>query len=182
MARINHLRPITIAIALWLAVGAFPGWPAYTADAHHGVSLQVSPAQAAPGESVTITGSGFPSRSIIVITLESDHGIEVLTEVEATAAGELQTDIVVPSQVAAGSWDLVAVGGDEKVVTDFTVQGGGPDPHATPTVVNGTPGGSTMLVFQRTNTETIIIGIIIATLILTGAVLILVGTRRSRVT
>ena len=37
--------------------------------------------------------------------------------------------------------------------------------------------GATTIVMERSDTETIVIGIVIATLILTGGVLVLVGTR-----
>ena len=117
----NRSRAKTVVLVLGLVAAIIWLFPTYTATAHHGESLQVLPGEAAPGASVTVTGSGFPSNAIVAITLESVLGEVAITEVQASAAGEIQTTVVIPAIATAGSWVLAATGGEEKAFTDFTV-------------------------------------------------------------
>ena len=100
---------ISIPVALCLSVA-----PMYTVLAHHGESLQVFPSQAAPGDTLTITDSGFPSGSIVQISLASVLGEVKVADVTATAAGALQTSVVVPHVAVAGSWSMVASAGGDR--------------------------------------------------------------------
>ena len=44
--------------------------------------------------------------------------------------------------------------------------------------VGGSQGANTTLIIERTNTETIVIGIIVGMMVLAGSVMVLVGTRQ----
>ena len=190
----SKLNPILVALG-W-SVAVLLALPLYTVLAHHGESLQVSPSQASQGDSVTITGSGFPSGSIVRISLEGVLGEVTVADVTVTAAGELQTSVVVPHDADAGPWFMVASAGGEKAFADFIVREGtmgkmdmpeaetasdASSEHAgmvmPATTGTGAQNGATTIVIERSDTETIVIGIIIAMLVLTGGVLVLVGTR-----
>lgn len=198
----NGIRSRAKNVVLTLGLVAAVMWllPTYTAIAHHGESLQVIPSTASSGSSVTVIGSGFPANAIVSITLESVLGEVAIAEVQASAAGELQTTVVIPAIATAGSWALAATGGAEKAFTDFTVLEGamqmpaadapagqssspsgmpgmpGMPGMAAPT--GGSQGAATTLIIERTNTETIVIGIGIAMMVLAGSVMVLVGTRQ----
>ena len=194
----NRSRAKSVVLTLGLVAAVLWLLPTYTATAHHGESLQVIPSTASSGSSVTVIGSGFPSNSIVMITLESVLGEVAIAEVQASAAGELQTTVVIPSIATAGSWSLAATGGGEKAFTDFTVMEGAMQMPAAEAPADqpsnqaadhsgmpgmaapagGAQGAATTLIIERTNTETIVIGIIIGMMILAGSVMVLVGTRQ----
>lgn len=204
----NAIRSRAKSLVLALGLVAAVMWllPTYTATAHGGEeNLQVIPNTASAGASVTVTASGFPSNSIVAITLESLQGEVAIADVQASAAGELQTTVVIPAIATAGSWTLAATGGGEKAFNDFTVLEGAMQMPAAESAgdqssslasngsaddsgmagmpgmaapAGGSQGAATTLIIQRTNTETIVIGILIGMMVLAGSVMVLVGTRQ----
>ena len=117
------------------------------------------------------------------MTLESsEHGVVELGNVHATPAGEFQASFSIP-EVSASPYQLAAAAGEEKAFVDFTVSDGSTQDQSTGEQSAGghtgaSPSGSgDTLVFQRSNVETLAIGLIITALIIGGVVLILAGTR-----
>jgi len=138
--------------------------------AHGGAEVQVEPDQARPGDTITLTGSGFEARTPIIVSLESAAGVTQLGTTTTDDQGMFTLKTAVPGAAAAGSYTIKAVGGDENLTTDFTVTA----------PAGGTVGGITSPVTnvarQRTTADDVVIGVIFGGLALIG--LILVATSR----
>ncbi len=167
LVKVDSVRLISILIAL-AAVAGFLVWTALPVSAH-GEGLDVSPREAQPGESVTITGTGFPLGEEVEILLEGVRGEVDLGHFDIDENGEFSIELAVPDGVAAGTYQWVAATGDDSVGVDFTVLEG---------AVEARPAGGQELVFERTTSETIVIGIIAATLAVVGASLVAFKTRQ----
>ena len=81
MIRISRVMPNSmarfpsLALALAAAMGFFLAWSSLPVYAH-GESVQVTPSEARPGESVTVTGKEFPAGEVqgnIVVVSGSDE-------------------------------------------------------------------------------------------------------------
>lgn len=81
-------------------------------------ALAVSPAAAAPGEPVTLTGSGFPSNQALTVTF---GGSAVPESVTSLANGNLSAVVTVPAN-PPGALLVTAAGGGAEASADFTVQ------------------------------------------------------------
>lgn len=163
----RKLSTLLLVLAITVAVGFALVWPQLPASAH-GESVKVVPSQAKPGDSVTITGQGFESGEEVGLSLSSARGRVALGHADVDKMGSFSVTVSIPSDVVPGSYQLVATTRDGEVVTDFVASG-----------VSGRSGeGGTEVVFQRSTTETIVIGVITAALIAAGTFLVIAGTER----
>lgn len=91
-------------------------------------AIAVAPATAAPGETVTVTGTGFPAGSTVDIQLYDADGAAMLGSARAVTVGDtcgFTVGITIPADVDPGSYDFVATGeDDESVSVALTVTGG----------------------------------------------------------
>jgi hypothetical protein len=71
-------------------------------------TLDVSTLEPAPGEAVTISGSGFAPGSEVTITIESTP--QTLTTVSADADGAFTATVQIPTDLSPGSHTLKATG------------------------------------------------------------------------
>lgn len=83
--------------------------------------------------------------------------------------GSFSKSITIPSDAAAGSYQLVAAVADEEVIIDFTLLQDG-EVLSAPV--------ETEVVFQRTATEAIVIGLIAVALTVGGTVLVFTEYRK----
>lgn len=164
----KSLRLLALALMMAFVVGVPEVWTSLPASAH-GESIDVQPTEARPGDSVTITGNEFPAGEEVEVLLEGVSGEIDLGHAEAGEDGRFVVAFTIPSTAAPGSYQMVAVTGDDRITLDFTILEGG---------AQSNPGGSTELVFQRTTTETIIIAVIAVALAAGGALIVVSGRWR----
>lgn len=94
-----------------------------TLNAHdHGV-LKVASRQLVPNDSVHVVGEKFARRSSLVLFLTGLHGRIRLQEVRADTGGAFAAMLHIPSDVAPGSYRLIAIAsdGDEVGTLDVSV-------------------------------------------------------------
>ena len=73
-----------------------------------GTTLSVDPGEAQPGQTVTATGTGFEPGELVFLRLDDVHGLA--GRVTADGEGAFETQIRVPRQTRAGSYDVLALG------------------------------------------------------------------------
>ncbi|NUL48331.1 choice-of-anchor G family protein [Cellulosimicrobium funkei] len=87
--------------------------------------LSVSPGTVAPGEDVTVDGSGYPENAEVDVQLLDPAG-EVVPGTETTVTtdenGDFTTTITVPEGTEPGDYDVVAEGGDVSETAPLEVQ------------------------------------------------------------
>ena len=88
-----------------------------------------------------------------------------LGHAEAGEDEQFSIQVTIPAGTAAGSYQFVAATEDDRLTLDFTVLTGG--------AVESAPSGESEVVFSRSGTEAIIIGIIAVALAIAGTVLVL---------
>lgn len=114
----------------------------------HGLeAVSVVPNVAAPEETVNLTGTQFPATTEIAFTMRRLSGDIALGSVIADAAGSFEFSAQVPTTAEPGYYALSSTSRSEIVLVDFTVSG-------------------------RRSTVAMIVGIITATLLVGGLVLI----------
>ena len=165
-------RSIPMFVVMAFAVAALALlWPT-SATYAHGESVEVVPAEAAPGDTVTIRGQEFTPGEEVEISLESARGSVSLGHAEVDESGDFSVSRQVPDNVSPGSYQVVVATGDDSITVDFTVL------QSTSEGTEAGASGGTVLIFQRSTAEVIAIGIISAALILAGAYLVVAGTRQ----
>lgn len=80
--------------------------------------LAVAPVEASPGDFVTVTGSGFPSRQALTVTFANRA---VPESVRSLADGSLSAIVTVPAS-PVGTLLVTATGGGAEASDDFTVK------------------------------------------------------------
>jgi len=80
--------------------------------------LAVAPVEASPGDSVTVTGSGFPSRQALTVTFANRA---VPESVRSLADGSLSAIVTVPAS-PVGNLLVTATGGGAQASDDFAVK------------------------------------------------------------
>ncbi|MBI3954198.1 MAG: hypothetical protein HY330_06760 [Chloroflexi bacterium] len=151
----------------------------------HGEAIQVDPSQAKPGQTVTVTGTGWEAGSTVRVALEGTRGIVSLGTIEAGAKGGFTLQVTLSKDLRPGSYRLVARLGDDSAAVDFTVMAmavaqADSSAMAMTGVSQGQPAAATEEAssVRASGAETIAIGIIVAALIVAGAMLVLAGTAR----
>ncbi|MFB9071572.1 choice-of-anchor G family protein [Citricoccus parietis] len=103
------------------------------ADQAGPVDLSVSPGTVAPGDEVTVDGSGFPPNTEVEVQLLDPEGNPVPgteTTVTTDENGDFETTITVPEGTEPGDYDVVAEAGDETETAPLEVEA--PDAGTTP--------------------------------------------------
>lgn len=93
------------AALLLVAVPAVANAQNYTTQTG---TLGVSDATVVPGQTITVTGSGFAGNTSVTITMESQP--VTLKTTTANAQGQLNTQVTIPSNTTPGSHTLRAIG------------------------------------------------------------------------
>ncbi len=161
------VRFLPAILVLTLVVGALV-WlsaPAYA----HGESISVDPAEAKPGDSVTVTGEEFPPGEEVELSLEGVRGNIPLGHAEVDETGSFSIAIKVPSSAAPGSYQFVVAAGGDNTTLDYTIL-----KAATQSISVG----STELVYERSTSETVVIGLIAAILAIGCTLLVITGMRK----
>jgi hypothetical protein len=91
--------------------------PALTATLNTLARVEVSPAEGVPGDSVTLTGSGFPGNQALTVTFANRA---VAEDVRSLANGDLSAIVSVPAN-PVGKVLMTATGGGAQASADFTV-------------------------------------------------------------
>ena len=91
--------------------------------AHEKGVLKLANRELVAGDSVRLTGEKLPRRGTIALQLSGVAGLIRLAEVRADGAGAFATVVLVPADLAAGPYRLVAVAsdGDEVAALDVSV-------------------------------------------------------------
>ena len=152
--------PLFLAVAA--AVAIMLVWSARTAYAH-GESIQAAPSEVKPGELMTVTGEEFEPGEEVELALEGVRGTIPLGHADVNEDGSFSESLTIPSSAAAGSYQLVAATAEDRITLDFTVLQGG-EAASSP--------GTMEVVFQRSTTETIVIGLIAVALVASGTALV----------
>ncbi|MFO7995747.1 MAG: hypothetical protein R6U93_01140 [Dehalococcoidia bacterium] len=92
--------------------------PALTATLNTLAIVEVSPAEGVPGDSVTLTGSGFPANQALTVTFANRA---VAEDVRSLANGDLSATVSVPAN-PVGKVLMTATGGGAQASADFTVK------------------------------------------------------------
>ncbi|MCL5736246.1 MAG: hypothetical protein M1274_11770 [Actinobacteria bacterium] len=148
-----------------------------TAFAHGGAEVVVSPTEAAPGATVTITGSGFENGSDVKITLEGVQGVSVLTTLKADGTGVYKATAKLPD-VPVGSYQIVAAGGDDKTQADFmmtaaaTASPSQPGAGSGAEMQKGAVASGGQVVYKRTLADTITAAALLALITVAGLALL----------
>ena len=109
----------TLTLALCLGVLAFPALAQTYPPGE--TSCGVSDTAVVPGQTVTVTGSGYPPNSEVTITLTG--GI-VLGTVTTDDTGSFTVDVVIPADVEPGQYSISCIDvSGETIGTDVTVVG-----------------------------------------------------------
>lgn len=145
----------TAVVLAYLAVTA-------TTALAHGEVITAEPTEAKSGETVTITGDDFPAGEEVELLLDGVRGTADLGHTEVNAAGTFEFVAEIPAGTAPGLYQLVAATEDDRVTVDFTVLAGG--------ATGG--GGETVLNFERSVAETVVIGILAVLATLVGGALV----------
>lgn len=139
----------------------------------HGESLSASPAKAMPGDTVTITGKDFDETGVTIpITLESSRGTISLGTVDVPESGEFTTTVKIPADLPPGTYELAVTSSDGKLTVDLAVEGSSSASSASNEII------AAELIPQRTTTETIGVGIVVAALVAAGSFLIMASTEK----
>lgn len=154
------LAAVSMASALFLTLLAAPGWAQYAGGAQ---ACGVDDATLVPGQTITVTGSGYPANSEVAITL-TPGGIELGT-VTTDDNGAFSETFVIPATVTPGAYTISC--------TDVQGNTIGNDV----TVVGGAAGGTA---FTGNSLNVPLWTVLIALLLATGIVFILAGRRRQR--
>lgn len=140
-------NPIIRAVAvLALALGLFATVPATSGAAEacvlgsYGNTMQLTadPATVNPGDTVTITGSGFPADCILGISVGSCGAAGAIGEVTTDADGNFTIDWVVPAGQEPGDVLICTTVGTVEVTANVTVA-----TQSTTTLPSGSGDGST---------------------------------------
>ena len=182
---------LILAIAVLAAVLVV--LPAGAALAHGGAEVVVTPDQASPGETITLTGEGFEAGSQVAITLEGVKGVFAVTTLTVGPNGDFQGTAQLPD-VGEGGYQLKAAGGDDTAEAVFTVLAAAPpapssqQPATTagpaegqaegtaasqPMAQPAAEGASAPVVYARSTADTVAAGIILALVVAVGAVALL---------
>lgn len=130
------LRVLTILALVLVLVGRVGN--DHEAHAAGGPSLSVSPAQAQAGQTVTLTGQGFPRSALVFLYLDGNFQ----TWFWASAAGTFSQQWQVPNGLGPGAHTLSASGSGQTASAPFAVQNAGaptPTPTATQVPATATP-------------------------------------------
>ena len=92
--------------------------PAVTATVSTLARVEVSPAEAVPGASVTVTGDGFPGNQALTVTFANRAAPE---GVQSLADGKLSAVVTVPAS-PVGTLLVTVTGGGAQASADFTVK------------------------------------------------------------
>lgn len=107
-----------IAIASLMTLGGG------VALAHGSTSVAITQLTPHPGEQVTAKGEGFEPATLVTITLSGSGESIELAQVTADDTGDFSTSVPLPDNIAAGTYELAANGGDDNPTTQITVVGG----------------------------------------------------------
>ncbi len=138
----------------------------------HGAQVEVSPAQALPGASVTVMGTGFEAGTIVTVSLESASGVTTLGTAVADKDENFTLQVTIPASAAAGSYTLKASAGDDKATAEIMLMA----PSAGDAKPAATEAGS--VVHKRTAIDDVLIGIGFGLLAIIGLVLVLTSRPR----
>jgi hypothetical protein len=132
----------------------------------------VEPTRAKHGETIAISGKGFPANETLTITLEASRSVVTLGEVKAGPEGDFSARFNLPEEASPGAYQLKVRSEDEVVTVDFAVLEEADGSQA--------PSQGTSLVFERGVAETTAIILIALALVIAGAALVLAGTEGGR--
>lgn len=92
--------------------------------AHGSTSVAITQLTPHPGEQVTVKGKGFEPSTLVTIKLSGSGNSLELGQVTTDDTGDFSTGLTLPGNLAAGTYELAANGGDENPTTQITVVGG----------------------------------------------------------
>jgi hypothetical protein len=141
--------------------------------------VDLGSATAAPGGSLTLTGTGFAAGERVLVELHSDP-VELGTAT-ATAAGEVDTTVTVPASTPAGEHTVVLTGQSSGRVAEaaLVVVAATPSPSSTPTTDADADADADADGTLATTGGSPLAAATLATLLLAaGAALLLASTRR----
>ena len=147
---------------LWLALTLMIFFPAFV----HAAEVTVAPAQARPGDSIVISGQGFPANQTLTIALESPQSSVDIGVAKTDSRGVFSTQIATPVEMEPGDYRLKVTGGENATEVDFRILAEAAASSSGP-----------IQVFERTIGETITIALIILVCIAAGTILILVARK-----
>jgi hypothetical protein len=158
----NLGRALVPTLVVLACLGSLAG-PALAQSATEAEVCGVDDTTLVPGQTITVTGSGYPPGSEVTITL-SPGGIELGTAT-ADDQGNFSETFVIPADLEPGAYTIACsrVGG-ETIGNDVTIVGA---------AVGGTA-------FTGSSLNVPLWTLLIAVLLGTGLVLVLAGRRRQR--
>lgn len=109
------LRRILLLSAAWLClVGVGPA----NAQPYAPPTLTVSDTTPVPGQTITISGTGFPASTTVTITINPTF------TATSDASGAWSTSFIVPTDLGLGTHTITATAGTVTATTTFTVVAG----------------------------------------------------------
>lgn len=133
-----------------------------------GCSISVSDTTVTAGETVSVTGSGFPANTTVTLTLHSTPA--ALGTVRTDANGSFRDSVTIPASASAGDHTIVASSGS--VTCQFDPVKTSTGTSTTTSANGGTPASTGFAAITAT-------GIALA-LLAGGLAFVLVGRRRDR--
>ena len=162
---------IAVAVGLLLSMGA-----SLAVMAHEGTgeeTLQVEPSSITAGASVVLAGSGLEPETDRVLVLVGESLTVEFGTVRTDAEGMFSKELVIPSHLPSGTYELRAIG-DETLVASLAVTAAAGGAQASPA-----PNAATdkVVARQRTPIELGLIIALVAAASLVGAWLVLRAER-----
>ena len=176
----GNVRRVLIVLGVAVVAGAFGA----SGAGGHGAVVRLGAQAVSAGDSLAVTGEGLGVRAEITLALEGAAGRRVLGTLRGDAHGRFETVIVIPVETPAGTYRIVAEGGEERATADLLVAAaiGGRGVQGSPTTVPAAPeamAGEMRLERRRAAAETAIAWGLVGTLVILGAWLARRPTRPS---
>ena len=94
--------------------------------AGHGAVLRLAAGAVAAGDSLAMTGEGLGSRDTIALVLEGAAGRFPLASVPGDSQGRFAATVLIPPEVPAGEYRVVATGGHDRAAASLLVSAQAP--------------------------------------------------------
>ena len=110
-------------------------------------SISASPSVVAPGQVVTVAGTGTPGTSVQAVLRSRSGSVAALSNSAVVdPAGTWSTALTVPIDATPGAWSIAAyaAGCDAEVTTDVTVRSGSDGPTTSPSTEPPVVAGETV--------------------------------------
>jgi hypothetical protein len=191
---IGALFACALLASLWLVLGSSPAAGSVRADAYppvYNCTVSVSTGTVHAGQSVTVTGSGFPANTTVQLSVEATPATS-LGSVTTDGNGSFTVTLTMPKNLSGSGHHLVAASGSETCSFAFTVPSPSPSTSTPPKTTTPPPpsnsvgGVSTSATPQSQPTEPLATtgfqtaaATTIAVILLAGGItLVLLGRRR----